>query len=120
MKIRVERSVLLDAVLKMQKTVGAKSSMPVLEGILLSAEKGLLTLSSYNKRTKITNIYYCRISFQRSYYNNNQYYHKPFYKQLTIKQLQTQTPTSNVWKQMLKKQYCLHRQINTPFHLSLP
>ena len=48
MKIRLERSVLLDAVLKMQKTVGAKSSMPVLEGILLSAEKGLLTLSSYN------------------------------------------------------------------------
>ncbi len=48
MKIRVERAVLLDAVLKMQKTVGAKSSMPVLEGILLSAEKGLLTLSSYN------------------------------------------------------------------------
>jgi DNA polymerase-3 subunit beta len=32
----------------MQKTVGAKSSMPILEGILLSAEKGLLTLSSYN------------------------------------------------------------------------
>ena len=48
MKIRVERSALLDAVLKMQKTVGTKSSMPVLEGILLSAEKGLLTLSSYN------------------------------------------------------------------------
>ena len=48
MKIRVERSVLLDAVLKMQKTVGSKSAMPVLEGILLSAEKGLLTLSSYN------------------------------------------------------------------------
>ncbi|MDO4608576.1 MAG: DNA polymerase III subunit beta [Clostridia bacterium] len=48
MKIRVERSLLLDAVLKMQKTVGSKSSMPVLEGILFSAEKGLLTLSSYN------------------------------------------------------------------------
>lgn len=48
MKIRVERAAFLDAVLKMQKTVGTKSSMPVLEGILLSAEKGLLTLSSYN------------------------------------------------------------------------
>ena len=48
MKIRVERASFLDAVLKMQKTVGIKSSMPVLEGILLSAEKGLLTLSSYN------------------------------------------------------------------------
>ena len=48
MKFRVERAAFLDAVLKMQKTVGVKSSMPVLEGILLSAEKGLLTLSSYN------------------------------------------------------------------------
>ena len=48
MKIIVERAAFLDAVLKMQKTVGTKSSMPVLEGILLSAEKGLLTLSSYN------------------------------------------------------------------------
>lgn len=48
MKIRVERAAFLDAVLKMQRTVGSKSSMPVLEGILLSAEKGLLTLSSYN------------------------------------------------------------------------
>lgn len=48
MKIKVERASFLDAVLKMQRTVGNKSSMPVLEGILLSAEKGLLTLSSYN------------------------------------------------------------------------
>lgn len=48
MKFRVERAAFLDAVLKMQKTVGSKSSMPILEGILLSAEKGLLTLSSYN------------------------------------------------------------------------
>ena len=48
MKIRVERAAFLDAVLKMQKTVGTKSSMPVLEGILISAEKGLVTLSSYN------------------------------------------------------------------------
>ena len=48
MKFRVERAIFLDAVLKMQKIVGSKSSMPVLEGILLSAEKGLLTLSSYN------------------------------------------------------------------------
>lgn len=48
MKFRVERTAFLDAVLKMQKIVGAKSSIPVLEGILLSVEKGLLTLSSYN------------------------------------------------------------------------
>ncbi len=48
MKIRVERAKFLEAVLKMQKTVGSKSSMPVLEGILISAEKGMVTLSSYN------------------------------------------------------------------------
>ena len=48
MKFRVARAEFLDAVLKMQKTVCSKSSMPVLEGILLSAEQGLLTLSSYN------------------------------------------------------------------------
>ena len=48
MKFRVERAAFLDAVTKMQRIVGSKSSMPVLEGILLSAEKGLLTLSSYN------------------------------------------------------------------------
>ncbi len=44
----VERIKLLEAVLKLQRVVGSKSSMPVLEGILLSAEKGKLTLISYN------------------------------------------------------------------------
>ena len=44
----VERAKLLEAVSRLQRVVSSKSSMPVLEGILLSAEKGLLTLSSYN------------------------------------------------------------------------
>ena len=44
----VERTKLLEAVLKLQRVVGSKSSMPVLEGILMSAEKGKLTLIAYN------------------------------------------------------------------------
>lgn len=43
-----ERSVLLDAVSKLQRIVGNKSSMPVLEGILISAEQGKITMVSYN------------------------------------------------------------------------
>ena len=48
MTVTVERAKLLEGVQKLQRAVGAKSTMPVLEGILLSAEQGLLTLSSYN------------------------------------------------------------------------
>lgn len=48
MIITVERAKLLECVSKLQRVVGAKSTMPVLEGILLSAEQGLLTLSAYN------------------------------------------------------------------------
>ena len=44
----VERQKLLDAVSKLQRVVGAKTSMPVLEGILISAEQGKVTLISYN------------------------------------------------------------------------
>ena len=44
----VERSKLLDAVSRLQRVVGSKTSMPVLEGILISAEQGKLTLISYN------------------------------------------------------------------------
>lgn len=43
-----ERTVLLDAVSKLQHVVGSKSSMPVLEGILISAEQGKITLIAYN------------------------------------------------------------------------
>ncbi len=44
----VERQKLLEAVSKLQRAVGAKTSMPVLEGILISAEQGKITLISYN------------------------------------------------------------------------
>ncbi len=48
MKILVERASFLDAVSKLQKVVTNKTSMPILEGILISAEEGLLTLATYN------------------------------------------------------------------------
>lgn len=48
MKFTVERSLLADAVSRLQKVVGGKTSMPVLEGILISAEQGKLTLAAYN------------------------------------------------------------------------
>ena len=44
----VERTKLLEAVLKLQSAVGTKTSMPVLEGILISAEQGKVTLIAYN------------------------------------------------------------------------
>lgn len=44
----VERAKLLEAVSRLQRVVGAKTSMPVLEGILISAEKGKITLVAYN------------------------------------------------------------------------
>ncbi|MCQ2455622.1 MAG: DNA polymerase III subunit beta [Clostridia bacterium] len=48
MKFLVERASFSDAVSKLQKVVTNKTSMPVLEGILISAEEGLLTLATYN------------------------------------------------------------------------
>ncbi len=48
MIISVERSALLDAVTRLQRVVSSKTSMPVLEGILLSAEQGKVTLIAYN------------------------------------------------------------------------
>ena len=48
MFVTVERASLLEAVTKLQRVVGSKTSMPVLEGILLSAEQGKVTLVAYN------------------------------------------------------------------------
>ncbi len=48
MKFTVNRADFLDAVSKLQKVVTNKTSMPILEGILISAENGLLTLATYN------------------------------------------------------------------------
>ena len=44
----VERSSLLDVVSRLQRVVGGKTSMPVLEGILISAEQGKISLAAYN------------------------------------------------------------------------
>ncbi len=44
----VERASLLEAVTKLQRVVGSKTTMPVLEGILISAEQGKATLIAYN------------------------------------------------------------------------
>ncbi len=48
MKFSVERATLYEAVTKLQKVVGLKTSMPVLEGILISAEQGKITMAAYN------------------------------------------------------------------------
>ncbi len=60
MKFTVERASLLDAVSRLQKVVGSKTSMPVLEGILISAEKGRLTLASYNLEMGMKKELYCK------------------------------------------------------------
>lgn len=44
----VERQKFLEAVTRLQRIVGAKTSMPVLEGVLISAEQGKVTLIAYN------------------------------------------------------------------------
>ncbi|MBR4910867.1 MAG: DNA polymerase III subunit beta [Clostridia bacterium] len=59
MKFTVEREEFLTAVLKMLKAVGAKSSMPVLEGILISAEQGRITLAAYNLEIGMKKEIYC-------------------------------------------------------------
>ncbi len=48
MEISVERSQLLEAVNHLSRIVNNKTSLPVLNGIYLSAEQGKLTLISYN------------------------------------------------------------------------
>jgi len=48
MRFTAERSLFLEAVSRLQRIVGTKSSMPVLEGILISAEQGKITMMAYN------------------------------------------------------------------------
>ena len=48
MIFEVEREKLLNAVTNLSRIVTSKTSLPVLEGILISAEQGKLTLISYN------------------------------------------------------------------------
>lgn len=58
MKITVERSILNEVVSKLQKVVGNKTSMPVLEGILISAETDKTTLIAYNLEMGMKKIIY--------------------------------------------------------------
>lgn len=60
MKFTVERSLLLEAVSRLQKITGSKTSpQPILEGILFSAESGNLTLSAYNNESGMKKSIYC-------------------------------------------------------------
>ena len=60
MKFTVDRSQFLEAVSRLQKITGSKTSpQPILEGILISAKKGLLTLSAYNNESGMKKELYC-------------------------------------------------------------
>lgn len=48
MKFVVEKRYIADAIGKLSRAVATKSSVPVLEGILFSAEEGKLTMAAYN------------------------------------------------------------------------
>lgn len=56
----VERSQLGEAVSKLSRIVSSKTSYPVLEGILLSAEQGKVTLIAYNLEMSIKKVIYAR------------------------------------------------------------
>ena len=56
----VERAKLLDAVSRLQRVVGSKTAMPVLEGILISAEQGKITLVSYNLEMGMKKVLYAK------------------------------------------------------------
>lgn len=59
MKFTAEREAFLEAVLKLGKVVGSKSTMPILEGILISAEQGRITLATYNLEMGMKKEIYC-------------------------------------------------------------
>ena len=59
MKFTVEREEFLTAVSKMLKAVGTKSTMPILEGIMISAEQGRITLAAYNLEMGMKKEIYC-------------------------------------------------------------
>lgn len=48
MKISIDRTLLSDALANLQRAVTPKASLPILEGVLLSAEQTKLTLMAYN------------------------------------------------------------------------
>ena len=59
MKFTVSRDSFLEAVIKLSRVVGSKSTMPVLEGILISAEQGRITLVAYNLEMGMKKEIYC-------------------------------------------------------------
>lgn len=61
MKITIERQILCDAVGHVARAVSSKSTIPALEGILLSAEKSELTLIAYNLEIGMTKILDARV-----------------------------------------------------------
>ena len=59
MKFTANRNDFLEAVLKLLKAVGTKTTMPILEGILISAKQGCITLSAYNLEMGMRKEIYC-------------------------------------------------------------
>ena len=53
MKILVNREQLAEALSNLQRAVTPRSSLPILEGVLLSAETDRLTLMAYNMEISI-------------------------------------------------------------------
>lgn len=53
MKIKVNRDQLSEALSNLQRAVTPRSSLPILEGVLLSAETNLLTMMAYNMEISI-------------------------------------------------------------------
>ena len=56
MQIQLERAELLDAVSNLSRAVLNRAAIPVLEGILLSAEDGKLTMMAYNLEIGMTKV----------------------------------------------------------------
>ncbi|MEE0945809.1 MAG: DNA polymerase III subunit beta [Acutalibacteraceae bacterium] len=60
MNFTVDRNVILDAVSHLSRIVSNKTSYPVLEGILISAEQGKVTLIAYNLEMSMKKEIYAR------------------------------------------------------------
>ena len=61
MKFTVDRNEFLDVTLRLSRIVSNKTSYPVLEGILLSAEQGKVTLIAYNLEMSMKKTIYARV-----------------------------------------------------------
>lgn len=61
MKITIDRQSLSDAVSHVSRAVSTKSTIPALEGVLLCAESGKLSIIAYNLEIGMTKILECRV-----------------------------------------------------------